>query len=162
VAETFCGGGTCIPLAKRGEPCRVDANCDYGFACIGASDLEDGACRAMPLLGESCPYMRCAELGAMCNSAQLCVPLGLPGAPCITGADCSPLLECGADGRCADLPHLGEPCTFGCAGEAWCSQSRCVAPEENTTPCTSDNQCASQYCQEGVVFDQCVDRPVCI
>jgi len=162
VARTFCGPQrTCAPLSGRGQPCRVDANCDYGFACIGASDLEDGACRAMPLLGESCPYMRCAELGAVCNSAQLCVPIGLPGAPCMTGLDCSPLLECGADGRCADAPHLGEPCAISCAGEAWCSQGRCVAPLENTTPCTADNQCASLYCEEGVVFDQCADRPVC-
>jgi hypothetical protein len=162
VPGTFCGGqGACTPLAARAEPCRLDAHCEDGLACIGASELQDGACRALPLLGESCPYRRCAELGAICNSAQLCVPVGLPGAPCTTGADCSPLAVCGPSNLCIDVPHLGAPCGFECAGEAWCRDGTCVAPVENTAPCTADNQCASLYCQEGVVFEQCADRPIC-
>jgi hypothetical protein len=161
--ETFCGSQrTCTPLSGRGEPCRVDANCAYGFACIGASDVQDGACRAMPLLGESCPYMRCAEIGALCNGASLCVPIGLPGATCMTDADCSPLALCGPANLCTEVPQLGQPCSFSCASEAWCSQGTCIAPLENKAPCTADNQCASLYCEEGVAFDQCNDRPICI
>lgn len=160
--DAFCSSQrTCTPLAGRGQPCRLDAHCESGLACIGASELQDGACRALPLLGESCPYMRCAELGAMCNSASLCVPVGLPGAPCATDADCSLFTLCGPSNLCIDVPRLGEPCDFTCAGEAWCSQGTCVAPLENTAPCTADNQCASLYCEEGVAFDQCADRPIC-
>lgn len=160
--EAFCSReGTCTPLAARGQPCRIDAHCEPGLACTGATDLQDGACRALGLLGESCPYLRCAELGAVCDAAQRCVPVGLPGAPCATGADCSPLALCGPGSVCIDVPRLGEPCGFECAGEAWCRQGTCVAPQENTAPCTADNQCASLYCEEGVAFDQCTDRPIC-
>jgi hypothetical protein len=163
VRGTFCGGGgTCTPLSGRGQPCRADAHCEPGHACIGASDLQDGACRAMPLLGESCPYLRCAEVGARCDAAQRCVPLGLPGAPCTTDPDCSPFALCGPAGTCVDVPGLGAPCSIDCAGEAWCSQGRCVAPLENGALCTADNQCASQYCEEGAAFNQCADRPICI
>jgi hypothetical protein len=162
VGEAFCSRqGLCSPLAARGQPCRLDAHCDHGLACIGATELEDGACRALPLLGESCPYGRCAELGATCSDAGLCVPTSLPGAPCATGSDCSPFSVCGPGGVCIDVPRLGERCDFECAGEAWCSNGTCIAPLENTTPCSADNQCASLYCQEGVVFESCADRPIC-
>lgn len=163
VLETFCSRqGLCSPLAARAQPCRLDAHCDHGLACIGATELQDGVCRALPLLGESCPYTRCAELGATCNSAEICVPIGLPGTPCTTGSDCSPFTVCGPSGLCIDVPRLGEPCGFECAGEAWCSNGTCIEPLENAAPCSADNQCASLYCQEGVVFESCADRPVCI
>jgi len=160
--DAFCGGqGTCTPLAARSQPCRIDAHCEPGLACVGATDLQDGACRALGLLGESCPYRRCAELGAVCDAALRCVPAGLPGAPCTADTDCSPLALCGPGNVCIDVPRLGEPCGFSCGGEAWCRQGTCVAPLENTAPCTADNQCASLYCEEGVAFDQCTDRPIC-
>jgi hypothetical protein len=55
-------------------------------------------------------------------------------------------------------------CEGFCAGEAWCelASNTCVAPLENTAPCTSANQCASLFCNEGVAFDHCVDRPICL
>ncbi len=163
VRGTFCSSqGACTPPSARGQPCRLDAHCDHGLLCIGATELQDGACRTAPLLGESCPYLRCAEVGARCGDAQLCVPVGLPGALCTTDADCSPLTLCGPAGACIDVPHLGEPCGFQCAGEAWCSQGTCIAPLENKAPCTASNQCASQFCTEGVAFDQCEDPPICI
>lgn len=166
VVDAFCGKDRlCHELAKVGQTCARDAECDYGLGCIGASDLMDGNCRAMPLLGERCPYLRCAELGARCDAAKMCVAVGLPGAPCASAAECSPYASCDlASGRCVEIPTLGMPCDGFCAGEAHCdlATNKCAAPLENTTPCTSDNQCASQFCEEGVVFDQCADRPVCL
>jgi hypothetical protein len=162
VEGAFCTRqGACTPLATQGQPCRLDANCAPRLLCIGATELEDGACREGPLLGGQCPYMRCAELGARCNAGGVCVPVGMPGAVCASDAECSQFTICGPSNLCIDMPLLGQPCDFRCAGEAWCSMGRCVAPVENTTPCTADNQCASLYCEEGIVFDQCADRPVC-
>lgn len=165
--DAFCGKDKrCHELAKIGGLCARDSECDYGLGCIGATELMDGNCRAMPLLGERCPYLRCAEVGATCDAmTKLCVPVGLPGATCTSATDCSFYARCDlAAGRCAEIPSLGMPCDGFCAGESFCdlATNRCAPPLENTTPCTSDNQCASQFCDEGVVFDQCIDRPVCI
>ena len=166
IADAFCGKDrTCHELAKVGQTCTRDAECDYGLGCIGADELMDGNCRALPLIGQPCPYMRCAEAGARCDATRLCVAVGLPGAPCAGPDDCSSYARCDtAAGRCVESPTLGMQCEGFCAGEAWCNlmTSTCVPPLENTTPCTSDNQCASLFCDEGVVFDQCADRPVCL
>ncbi|MGN6108684.1 MAG: hypothetical protein ACTHU0_26495 [Kofleriaceae bacterium] len=162
VSEHFCGPDrTCHGLSTPGQSCRRDAHCDHGLACIGATELQEGTCRKLPAIGESCPYLRCAELGATCNAAQRCVPVGLPGAPCVADSDCSPFTLCGTSGTCVDVPGRGMPCDFRCAGEAWCSEGTCVAPLENTTPCTADDQCASQYCRGGALFESCADRPAC-
>jgi len=166
VVDAYCAKDrTCHALAKLGQTCTRDAECDYGLGCIGADELMDGNCRAMPLLGEPCPYMRCAEIGARCDATRTCVAVGLPGTPCAGPDECSIYTRCDTSaGRCLESPVLGMPCTGFCAGEAWCdlTTSTCIPPLENTTPCTSDNQCASLFCDEGVVFDQCLDRPVCL
>jgi hypothetical protein len=164
--DTYCGKDKlCHAFARIGEPCARDSECDYGLGCIGASELMDGTCRAMPLLGERCPYLRCAEAGAFCDAAKTCVPVGLPGTPCTSAAECSSYGSCDLQtGRCVDTPTLGMRCEGFCAGEAWCelASNTCVAPLENTAPCTSANQCASLFCNEGVAFDHCVDRPICL
>ena len=41
-----------------------------------------GNCKKLPVLGELCPYQRCAALAAYCDASTHCAPLGLPGAPC--------------------------------------------------------------------------------
>jgi len=165
VVDAYCAPeGVCQRLVGEGGSCDVDGDCDYGLACIGASELMPGNCRAMPLVGESCPYLRCAEIGATCNASHVCVPLGLPGAACASAADCSPFARCDvASGTCADVPTLGQACEGTCAGEAFCEagSKTCVAPLANTTPCTSDNQCASLFCGEGPVFDACADQQAC-
>lgn len=164
--DTFCGKDLrCHPLAKVGETCTRDAECDYHLGCIGATELQAGNCRAMPLLGERCSYLRCAEDGAYCDASKTCAPVGLPGAPCTSSAECSVFASCDlGTGLCIDTPTLGMPCVDSCAGESWCNldTGTCAAPLENTTPCTSDNQCESLFCDEGVAFDSCIDRPVCL
>ncbi|MBS1121877.1 MAG: Tryptophan synthase alpha chain [Deltaproteobacteria bacterium] len=166
VPDTFCGKDlACHPLVAEGGLCDDDRECDYHLGCIGPSDLMAGNCRALPLVGESCPYLRCAELGAVCDASHVCVAVGLPGAPCTSGDDCSPVARCDADaGVCTEVPRLGEACTFACAGESFCDvmgSQTCVAPRADTEPCFSDFECASLYCAEGPAFDACAERPLC-
>ncbi|MBA3454252.1 MAG: hypothetical protein H0T42_14260 [Deltaproteobacteria bacterium] len=166
--DAYCGTDhVCRELASTGMACALDSHCTAGLACIGATELQLGACRTLPLLGDACPYLRCAEVGAVCNPAQICVAVGIAGAPCTVDADCSEFRSCDpATSLCTDTPQLGMPCRGRCAGEAWCpldgsSLGTCAAPQENTAPCFSNDQCASQFCAEGALFDTCAARAVC-
>ncbi len=167
VADTYCGKDhLCHALAAMGNPCDDDSQCDYGLGCIGATDLQSGTCRTMPLIGESCPYRRCAELGARCDATSTCVPVGLAGTACPMSDECSPFAHCDPAHQCADAPALGSACSSACAGDAWCnfggqSVGVCAAPSANNEPCSADNECASSFCEEGPVFDFCTDGPVC-
>jgi hypothetical protein len=163
--DAFCGGDKlCHALGAVGIDCERDNECDYGLACIGPSQLMPGNCRAQPRIGEPCLYLRCGELGATCT-AGTCVALGLPGAPCTSAKDCSPFAVCDTStGACATVPSLGEPCTVGCAGEAWCDASDthlCSTPKPINSMCSSDDQCASLFCDEGPIFDACAQRAIC-
>lgn len=164
--DAFCGEDlVCHALVSVGGLCEDDTECEYRLGCIGASELMAGNCRELPLVGEPCPYLRCAELGAVCTAARMCVALGLPGAPCASAADCSPFARCDlAGGVCVDVPTLAMPCTSSCGGEAWCDfavSGTCEPPKQNGAPCGSDDQCASLDCQQGPAFDSCGDRPLC-
>jgi hypothetical protein len=161
--DLFCGkaDAICHPLGGDGAVCDDDNECDYGFACIKASPTLAGDCRAQPHLGETCLYQRCGDLNATCTDST-CVALGLPGDPCIDSSECSPFAECDTEaGRCIATPRLGEACSFGCAGEAWCREGTCVEPQQNAAACTADSQCLSLFCEEGVIFDDCADKPLC-
>jgi hypothetical protein len=163
--DRFCDAPahTCHALADVGAECTADTQCAYGLGCIGATDLQPGNCRALPHLGERCPYQRCADLGTVCTNGT-CVAVGLPGSPCITGADCSPYAHCAADTQtCANIPVLGEPCNGSCAGEAYCDlETRlCTMPKPNDQPCSASDQCESLYCEEGPFFDQCSTPVLC-
>lgn len=162
VDQAFCGRDhLCHALAAMGEACDADADCGYGLACVGAG-LDPGACRPLPKLGEACPYLRCAELGARCDASGTCVAAGA-GAPCTSDAECSTYGQCDPAAHvCTAFPTVGLPCTGRCAGAAWCGPSGlCEAPLENTRPCGSDLECATFYCEEGPTFDFCTDPPVC-
>ena len=168
VDGAFCGADkSCHALVVAGGDCDADAHCAAGLACIGPTDLQAGTCRALPRLGESCPYQRCAEIGARCDASQHCVPIGTDGATCTDDAECSEFYECDpASHRCTDQPGLGQPCTGRCAGEAYCDFSSgstgvCHPPQPSAAPCLSDDQCASEYCAEGPIFDQCTPQAVC-
>lgn len=163
-ADGFCGADAhCHARLAAREMCTRDAECDFDLACVGATDLEPGRCRDLPVMGEACPYMRCAEIGATCVTGA-CVAVGLAGATCSGPADCSPYSECASSGTCAELPRLGEACTTGCSRDAWCDveNGRCSPLMPNGSPCGAGNQCESLYCEESSVFDACADLPVCI
>jgi len=163
VDDTFCGDDrACHPARAANEACRKDSNCMFGLACVGAL-IDPGTCRPLPLLGEACPYGRCAELGAHCDATGICAPDG-PGAPCTVDEDCSFYGACDlAAGRCGPIPTLGLACRTRCAGVSWCDHQagRCVEPAANGTPCEAGDQCMSLYCEIGPFAELCADEPAC-
>ena len=165
IDDAWCGEDKkCHALVAIAGECELDEQCEYGSGCIGATEFMPGACRTLPLLGEPCPYKRCAELGARCEMGT-CVPVGLPGDACDMDSDCSPHARCDQQaGMCLALETLGMPCITRCAGESWCDfdgTKTCREMKEDTTPCQNDAQCASGYCASGVFFRFCSARAVC-
>lgn len=163
VADTYCGlDQLCHALGKDGATCYGDNQCDYGLACITATN--PGICHALGADAGPCPYGRCASVGDTCNASMTCVAVGLPGAACTMDAQCSPYGRCDtASGQCAAAPDIGQPCTSQCEADAWCDSmtATCQALLTDTTPCNTDLECASYLCKEGPVFDACAERPVC-
>jgi hypothetical protein len=152
----------CHPLAKSGETCYRDAQCDYGLGCV--TQTNPGVCRPLAESGEPCPFGRCALIGDRCDATAGCVAYGVAGTPCTADAECSPTGYCDMNtGVCADLPHVGMPCSLRCSGDAWCDASShvCMARLEMNAPCSTDNQCITGYCAEGAAYDFCDVRPVC-
>jgi hypothetical protein len=145
--------GTCAKDAGANAPCSADVACDLGLACVS------GICRSLPRMGEPCPYGRCADVGARCASGT-CVPVGLAGDTCMDDSECSQYARCDG-GHCAEVPTIGMACAGRCAGVAFCKNGVCVPPLENGEPCNAFNECASELCAEGPIFDVCVTRPVC-
>ena len=163
-ADGFCGvDAHCHARIAAREMCTRDEECDFDLACIGATELEPGRCRDVPLVGEACPYMRCAEIGATCAGGT-CRAVGLAPTPCATSAECSPYGECNPAGTCGELPVLGQPCTVSCSRDAWCDTDAgsCAALLPDTSPCGAGNQCESLFCEEGPVFDACAEPTICI
>jgi hypothetical protein len=128
-----------------------------------------GTCRALPHAGEPCPYQRCADENLRCDDASThtCVPVGLPGDPCLASSECASAMECDATTHlCREFPALGMPCDNVCGGDAFCAfdtptSGTCVAPLPNSSPCDGYNQCASFYCEQGPIFDSCKDPYTC-
>lgn len=152
----------CAPLERELGPCINDSACDFGLACIGASSVAYGTCRKLPAIGQACPYGRCANIGARCDTSGMCVAVGLPGDSCASETDCSPYAQCNqTSGRCEALPSLGMPCTGRCGGNAACFERMCVAPLEDGTPCGGNNDCESGLCAEGLFSHTCMPAPTC-
>ncbi len=152
----------CAPLEHELKPCINDGACDFGLACIGASSIEPGTCRRLPAIGQACPYGRCADVGAKCDTTGVCAPLGLPGDRCNDNTDCSPYAECNqASGTCEAIPVLGMACVNRCAGNAACANGVCVPPLANGERCFSSNDCEGGLCAEGSIFYACMDAPTC-
>jgi hypothetical protein len=150
----YCGAdGACANLVAANAACTSDVACDIGLACVS------GLCRALPHVGQACPYGRCAEVGARCASGT-CTTVGLAGDACTDDSECSQYARCDS-GRCTEIPSLGMPCDGRCSGDAFCKNGACRTPLENGQPCGAYNECASQLCAEGPIFDVCAERPVC-
>lgn len=162
--HSFCSADRiCSALGVLESECSSDAECTSGLGCVGG---RPGRCRPLPRLDESCPFLRCAEVGARCASGD-CVPTGLPGDPCTTNDDCSIYTECDTvRGLCIETPALDEPCSRGCAGSSWCrfnlgeTSGVCVQPLPDGAMCSAGNQCASFSCPDALAT--CAARVICI
>lgn len=172
---TDCGEGlvcgrdlSCHIPAGDGSACGSNRECADGFGCVGQVAAMPGTCRALPHLGQACPYRKCAGENLRCDAdSGTCVALGLPGDPCPTSIECSPYLECDrVTHTCRTYPTLGMPCLAVCGGDAFCSvdelgHGTCVAPRESSAPCDGYLECASYYCEQGPLFDSCKSQYVC-
>ena len=165
-----CGqDAKCHAPAAVGEACRVDHECGDGLACVGASGDIPGACRALPHVGEPCPFQRCADQNLRCDGdSHRCVAVGLPGDPCPKSTECSIDMECDATTHlCREFPSLGMPCDGTCVADSFCAPGPaggagiCLALLANNMPCDGDQQCLSAFCEDGPVFRGCIDRYVC-
>lgn len=90
--------GVCLPLAARGEPCMVDAQCGSPLASVIVEWCDNGICAALPSSGECLSVADRSELcdpqSAWCDEGQ-CVPLSTEGGRCISDGSCA------GDGRCS-------------------------------------------------------------
>lgn len=159
----------CRSPGSAGAACNSDDECGDGLGCVGALSTTPGTCKALPHVGQACPYQRCAEENLRCDAAtNMCVPVGLPGDPCPTSTECSSGMECDAATHlCREYPTLGMPCAGTCGGEAFCmldntGAGTCVSLLPNNTPCDGNQQCVSAFCEDGAVFRGCIDPYVCI
>ncbi len=97
--EDSCGLGVCVHTPIVGcIPCAVDADCDYGNACVTGSCQTDGRCTFAP-----------TNEGAACDDGWACTT----GDRCIAGVcsgseDCPPGLTCDPTGlgTCEGLREL--------------------------------------------------------
>jgi len=155
---------TCHALGQDGDTCYIDSECDYGLGCV--TTTSPGVCHALGASGGACPYGRCANDGETCQgSTMTCVPVGLPGGPCMTAADCSPYGACNtAAEMCSDAPDIGQTCTGNCEADARCdlvASGQCEALTMDGNACDTDRDCASGYCLEGPAFDSCAEPLAC-
>lgn len=163
VEGTFCGrDGMCREVGGAEARCDKDSECAPHLGCTAAG-IDPGFCRPLPLLGESCPYLRCAEIQARCDVDTLICVSAAWGAPCSNQNDCGPYGQCDGAGQCILTPTLGMACDGTCRGTSWCNADSgfCEAPKVDGMPCGSDGECASQVCLEGPAFDYCASLPVC-
>jgi len=153
----------CTAQGSDGANCKSDPECSTGFACVGATLNTAGTCRALPHLGEPCPYQRCSDENLRCDSnSHTCVAAGLPGDSCPTLTECSAAMECNSSTHtCRELPTLGMPCMLSCGGDAFCSDGMCIAPRANGSPCEGYGECETFYCELGPIFDVCRDQYIC-
>ncbi len=165
MAPAYCSTDhVCTALGAANDTCFADSECEDGLGCILTAF--PGICKTLPPLGGACPDKRCADIGEVCDATMTCVAAGLPGAACTTDSDCSPFAPCDqATKQCADLPDVGLPCTGSCVGNAWCDLTNtpgtCKAPLDNLAPCNSDDECDSNFCEDGPAFDSCMPLPTC-
>lgn len=156
------GDKRCRARLPQGASCQVDAECDYNLGCIQT-------CQPLPAVGQPCPNGVCRDEGVVCNSARMCAPGGLPGASCVTTADCSRFYECDATKHCAGGPVLGEGCMFDCFDRSVCN-GICIAPLADGAFCGTptgrkDDLCQSHYCRPDPGGDPrkgaCAPHPEC-
>lgn len=115
----------CDPVfsAQKGEggPCKVDLDCDLaaGLTC----DIFTGTCR--PVGTET--------KGGDCSSAR-----------CAPGLFCSSVDKICFDGRGEGV--MCDPVSNPCKASLLCEGGTCVAKRAANADCTSDDQCASEFC----------------
>jgi hypothetical protein len=166
-AGAYCDTTTdvCTVFKTNGEACTGSTECGYGLACAGPSGAR--VCQPLPALGQPCRLdLPCRDEGQTCNSTTMtCQQVGVAGAACTSGLQCSPYYRCNfTTSMCTKGPSLGESCSTGTgcfdAGTHCSSTSlTCVPLEADGAPCSFDGECASDRCD--VNTSTCSSPPLC-
>lgn len=116
-------------------------------------DTKSGICKSIGDIGQKCQLFHpSCKNGLFCGDDETCQPIPREGDSCTQSeAFCESGLVC-KNGRCAQLPDLGEQCEFlndhRCTGGSHCSaaSNTCVPPEPLGASCWLDSDCASGHC----------------
>jgi len=143
----------CVPLAREGEHCIRDYECEVGLACGG------NQCTQLPGHGEPCTSQNCRIAGDVCSSLTYrCATGGVLGVSCGTDDDCSPYYECGPDRQCVEPErHVGDRCDSDAQcrdPSSYCESATntCRIRQPEGTACSYSYECESFVCdaQRGV------------
>lgn len=145
---TYCDGKICFVPGAAGAPCTETIDCGPTLNCGS-----NGTCVHPPALGQPCAIggdAQCGALGAVCNTAGICVAGGLPGDSC-ADHPCEYAYLCGSAGVCEDEPGAGSACAPNqvCAPGAYCDGSACQPLLPNGSPAACSDDCESGVTTEG-------------
>jgi hypothetical protein len=167
VDGAYCdvSSGLCAALLPIGSACTLDGECAYGLGCPGP--IGSRTCDALPTVGQPCTADGlCRDEGVYCDgSTNLCTSVGLPGAACPSGIECSPYYACVA-AACAQGPGLGDMCSSAApcfdAG-TYCdfAAGLCVMQGPDGGTCNSDAECASDFCDLSTSPGTCASPMTC-
>lgn len=155
--------GTCIRVKPEGSTCTLDEECEQGFCrddvCQKVANAKGDPCRS----NDYCPE------GLVCdflegNTCQDPVPLGeeCPAGNdvCVDGAVCATPIEEGTPTCEASLGKDGDPCTYLCEEDYFCST------EGDTQVCRADlgqgEDCSSQTAISGILNLACQEGLWCM
>ena len=175
-----CGNDPSVAprTSRRGEACRVTADCGEGLACAPIPGGTGGQCVTAEFhvrpTAKDCAIVECATASDCCddtlsagcsNLREQCLAQG-PSAPvCVQYRT-----QCGCDNGTIDC-QVGK-CVFRCGSDKDCSDTgagrRCsggkCAQCTNDTDCAGGKQCVNGACQAPCTndgdcggFDRCVD-----
>lgn len=135
VAGTYCsttGTGTCVRVAELGDACGSGEVCGPGLYCDQPGTW-NATCQPRTVFGPCTTSQACA-VGHLCRSGA-CLPMSGPGEGCTPQQGwCGPGLWCGEMGACLDGALPPESCGGQASGE-WkpCLVGVCSA---ETSTCT--------------------------
>ncbi len=151
------------PKASQGGACEYDDQCEYGLFCL-ITDFEtyEGTCEPWLGAGESCDgdgamdYVCEPGLGCDYENTGNCTEIQIVGVgeTCdgdVLVCDMADRAVCGGE-TCIQLPAAGEACLMGeyCYFGLYCDASTvCRALLDNGATCGDDNECISEWCDDG-------------
>lgn len=164
VAPLSCFGDVCIALPGDGAGCLGGTTCADGCYCDALT-----VCRAEVPAGGSCrdASYACADDLYCDTRTSTCQPYVARGQACAHATyACDDDLFCdAASGTCMLYPEAGASCAASsgsCADDLYCDDAAiCRRPGQAGAPCSADEACASDVCNEGTCADRASSGDTC-